>query len=539
MINYTLKQCMAAACVITGLLLAIIPTNLNAQVYNPPTGLEYTYPSGVISGRSLHSSNYLFFDYTLAAYDDGNSGQVIWQHINGANLPICQGVVNYGPGISHIEVGGLMGNNSGLPYTAFVAYHKLGSGHYVDLYDWDPSACNFNYSTTHTLSSEPDPTRISMDCHKGYALAIAWVDAGILKTRMYEGGGATVSWGFIHTLQPVNIKQHDVDVAFSHEVNLLLHYVYNDPGFPAIEVVSENFWVMRTAGGPTVYIPTFEDLNPVGTTNPIFCNIDGPDHNYANWAYTYTEDYNNISVRLIDLSTGTPPTTFIVNDGSMGNAPNNFNFNYNPTIAYDNTYEMINVGWVMQDPIESYIGVEIKKHGGGVTSSLDYLTIPNTPSDVSPTPIISFSKTTELKAPWLYAFYSEFDYGSALYKFQHKFHDMGNNTSFKTSHAHNCKDEHRIDAEQASINLEKLEVFPNPFSSSFRIDDSKMAVTGDVDVFLHDITGKLVFSFAGKLNAANQALKTSSENLSNGTYILKVESVESELSESWEVQKQD
>lgn len=530
---------MAIACVITGLLIAITPTTLNAQIYNPPTALEYSYPTGVVSGRSIHSSNYLFFDHTLAAYDDGNRGQVIWQHINGTNSPICQGVVNYSGGISHIEVGALSGNASGTPYTAFVAYHKSGSGHYVDLYDWDPSSCNFNYSTTHTLSSEPTPTRISMDCHKGYGLAIAWVDAGVLKTRMYEGGGS-ISWGFIHTIQTINIKPNDVDVAFSHKVNLLLHYVYSDTGFPAIEVVAEDFWVMRTAAAPTSYLPTFEDLNPmiVGVANRIFCNIDGPDHNHDNWAYTYTEDQKNISVRLVDFSTGTPPTTFIVNDGSMGNAPNNFNYNWNPTIAYDMTYNLINVGWITKDPVESYIGVEIKKDGAGVSSALDYLTIPNIPSDVSPTPIISFSKVTEINAPWLYAFYSQFDYGPALYKFQHKFHDMSNSSSFKTIHEVNCADDHKVAADQSSLTLDKLEIYPNPFTNHFTLDDTKMAISGDVEVSLHDISGKLMFSFTGELDAANQVIKASSEKLSTGTYILKVKSLVSGVSESREVQKQ-
>ncbi|MGB0176774.1 MAG: hypothetical protein ACPF9D_06395, partial [Owenweeksia sp.] len=203
-----------------------VSVTLNAQTYQPPVAVEYPNPAGVVGGQSLHSSNYLFHDITLAAYDDGNDGQVIWQHIvPGTNIINCSGTIPYTGGYSYIEVGALSNSPAGAPFTAFVAYHQAGVGHAVDLYDWDPFACTMVYNSTHALSGNPDPSRISMDNHIEYALAIGWSDAGALNTAVYETGVFGPS--FIHTIL-TTIQPNNVDVAFTHGGQLLVHYVFND-----------------------------------------------------------------------------------------------------------------------------------------------------------------------------------------------------------------------------------------------------------------------------------------------------------------------
>lgn len=529
--------------VFAGLLIAVTSISLNAQTYQPPISVEYANPAGVIGGQSLHSSNYLFQDFTLAAYDDGNDGQVIWQHIvPGSSTILCSGTIPYTGGYSHIEVGALHGSASGMaPYTAFVAYHLAGVGHAVDLYDWDPFACTMNYSATHNLSSNPTPTRISMDNHIEYALAMAWVDAGTLNTSVYEGGIFTPS--FIHTIVPT-IKPNNVDVAFTHGSQLWVHYVYNSLGSPSVEVSAEDFWVMRAAGSPTTYIPVYEDLNvlsPASAGN-VFCNIDGADHGPDNWAYAYTEDHQNISIRLIDVISGVGPATFVVNDGSMGNIANNLSRNEAPILSYDMSFDLINVGWITRNSAQSYIGLEIFRDGSSITSTMDYFQIPNTPSNASPTPVLSFSKMTEFSVPWLYAFFSEQD-AAGNKDFIHKYHDMTINSNFKTSTSHvvNCPDYNHgghLAKESNEKTFENLEVYPNPFVDHFIIDDIRMKVSGIVEVHLHDMSGSFILSHTGTLSEVNAALEESTKELSPGSYVLEITSKEDNVSQSWKVQKE-
>jgi len=513
--------------------------SIHAQTYQPPIATEYAFPGGVVGGQSLHSSNYLFQDFTLAAYDDGNDGQVIWQHINpGTTTMICGGTIPYIGGYSHLEVGALHGSPSGMaPFTAFVAYHLAGVGHAVDLYEWDPYACTMIFSATHALSANPNPTRISMDCHIEYALAIAWVDAGTLNTTVYEGGIFVPS--FIHTITPT-ISPNNVDVAFTHGSQLWVNYVYNSLGTPQIEVSAEDFWVMRTAGAPTIYVPTYLDLNTLSgaSAGNVFCSIDGADHGPDNWAYTYTEDHQNISVRLIDVTIPIPPTTFVVNDGSMGNIANNLSRNWAPQCSYNMHFDRINVGWITTNSGQSYVGLEIDKDGSAITSTFDYLQIPNVPGAASPTPTLAFSKMTEFSIPWLYAFFSELN-AAGTHDFMHKYHDMNINTNFKTNPKHTvvCPD-HGPGGHLSNKALDELEVYPNPFNDQFSIDDTKMELTGEVDVIVKDMGGKSIFNFTGTLDEANTELQNRVKNFEKGFYVLEVSSLGKEHSQTWKVQKQ-
>lgn len=542
MLHYTkFFQFRALTIVLTGLLSVNLSTTSNAQTYQAPTANEYAFPGGVSGGQSLHSSNYLYQDFTLAAYDDENDGQVIWQMIDiSTTNMICGGSVNYAGGYSHLEVGALMGSSSGAPFTAFVAYHKVGTGHAVDLYDWDPFACTMTYNTTHTLSTNPNPSRISMDCHIDYALAIGWEDAGTLNTTVYETGMFGPS--FIHTITPT-IKPNNVDVAFTHGTQLWVHYVYNSLGTPQIEVAAEDFWVMRAATFPTTYIPVYEDLNTLtgASAGNVFCSIDGADHLDDNWAYAYTEDHQNISVRLIDVGMGIPPTTFVVNDGSMGNLANNFSRNWAPILSYDFSFQLINVGWISTNSGQSYIGLEIMKDGSGISSNLDYFQIPNIPAAASPTPVLAYSKMTEFSMPWLYAFFPELN-AANTHEFIHKYHDMTNNANFKngSSHLVTCPDYqhggHRATSDFAQA-MEKLEIYPNPFDDQFTIDDSKMKLSGELMLTLEDISGKVVFQSKGSLDAVNSSLRQKINKLESGSYILDVSTSDKEYNQSWKVQK--
>ncbi|MEQ9261689.1 MAG: T9SS type A sorting domain-containing protein [Owenweeksia sp.] len=521
---------------------AVTSVTLNAQTYQPPIAVEYPNPMAVAGGQSLHSSNYLFQDFTLAAYDDGNDGQVIWQHIvPGTNVINCSGTIPYTGGYSYIEVGALGGSPSGAPFTAFVAYHQAGVGHAVDLYNWDPFACTMVLYATHTLSTNPAPSRISMDNHIEYALALGWTDAGTLNTTVYETGIYTPS--FIHTIL-TTINPNNVDVAFTHGSQLWVHYVYNSLGTPVVEVSAEDFWVMRAAGAPTTYTPVYEDFNVLSgaSAGNVYCNMDGTDHGPDNWAYTYTEDHQNISVRLIDVTSGTGPATFVVNDGSMGNVPNNFSRNEAPILSYDFSFDLINVGWITRDAGQSYVGLEIFRDGSAITSALDYFQIPNNPGSASPTPVLSFSKMTEFSPPWLYAFFSEQN-ASGTKRFMHKYHDMSINTNFKTTPtpgAVKCPDYehggHKFNENHEEA-LGSLEVYPNPFTDHFTLDDKDMSLSGEVQVHLRDMGGKLIMTQTGTVDEINVALTKNTHTLQNGAYLLEVTAKEGGVRKTWKLQK--
>ncbi|KAB2816566.1 T9SS type A sorting domain-containing protein [Phaeocystidibacter marisrubri] len=500
-----------------------------AQTYQPPVSNQYALPGGSSMGPSTHSSNYILGDRSLAAYDDGTDGRVIWQHltVGGSPTPICAGTVNYNGGYSFLEVGLLYGSaGGGSPYTAFVAYHKAGSGHMVDLYDFDPASCSMNFVTTHVLSSDPNPTRISIDNHKEYALVITWTTSTSLQTAVYEGGVFTPS--FIHTINTSFRVPVNVDVAFTHANNymnpngwdVVMHYVYTGRyQSNLIEVSALDFWTLRGAGAPTTYTPFYEDMNSINGKNP-FPNIDGCDHNEYNWAYAYTEDTRNISVRLRDWSAGVMPTTVVVNDGSMGNNPNNFTTNVIPTLAYNHNFGRINVGWRTYDAGQSYVGLRIASDGSGIASSLDYFQIPNNPSSVSPTATLAYSKMTENTQPWLYVFFSEMNGG--MYDFIHKYHNMNNGSNFKTVEPVTCS--HDSHVHEAA--LESIQMFPNPVVNQFNIASEEISADQELNAVITDITGKSVLNTTGTISELNEFFSANAESLQSGSYLLRISSEE-------------
>ncbi|TNE29395.1 MAG: T9SS type A sorting domain-containing protein [Bacteroidetes bacterium] len=526
------------------LFMTLLSGGVFAQTYNPPVSVEYAYPTSVSPGASTHSSCYVFDDIALAAYDDGNDGQVIWQYFNpGGPSMNCGGTINYNGGYSYLEVGALAGSASGggATYTVFVAYHQNGVGHAVDLYDFDPYGCNITYVTTHNLSNYPDPTRISMDNHIEYALAMAWTDDLYIYTATYNSGTFTPSP--VHQITPVVDRPINVDVAFTHAPanmnpnnwDLVMHYVYTQPTFGQnVVTCALDFWTVMGYATPQVLAATTEDVNFV-TGNVIFPNIDGADHDQNNWAYAYTANGLDIEVRLNDFAGGVPPTTVVVNNGSMGNTANNSTKNLLPTLAYNAPpAQEINVGWYTRDQNESYIGVIIQSNGSGMVSANDYLTIPNNPGASSSTPALAYSKMTEFSIPHQYVFFAE--QNGATYDFVHKFHDQTNFANFKSEEPHTTTCSHyantAVEREMASI-----EVFPNPVRNSISLQSDELSVDTELNARLVDITGKVILEGKGSLSEINDLMNSQIESLQTGSYTLNLEIEGGSVSRSIKIQK--
>lgn len=539
--NQTLRTMGKAVLMSCSMLLAAA-TASNAQTYVPPVSYEDTYPAAgspdinLTTHTSCYSiSGFNFYgnseDLLLSAWDDPstNSG-VAWRRTMPGNPSIifAQGTIPYS-NVRDLEVGLLA---SGAGWEIYVAYYLNGTGHFLDVYDWNPGGPTLLYTVM--LSTSPNYGRISMDSHKLYGLTMVWENpsVGAIETMVGLSGGTTTYSGVI-TIGGMN--GHLVpDCAFTHAGPLNVHYVSWDPASSQfIEYSLDYFATLPLPTGTTVG-PTVNDKNPEKYALP---NLDAPDHyGVENWAYTYTTNAADISVRLVDFNSGTPPTTVIVNNGSLGNKPTNVGCSYNnyPFLAYTNGWACggpnanINVGWYTNniDPNTSmpagYVGLEMKENGTGLVSPMDYWTLANVPWMASNTPVMSFSKQNDMSA-YQYTIFPE-----SGYQMQHKFHNWcPTGTGFKgvATHDIDCNSEKQIAAFRAKQGY-TLTTYPNPFSKEFSLKIPAGVAKENGEVIVTDMTGKIVASYKGIMSNANNYLHSISSNMATGNYLMKV-SVES------------
>src|SRR5690606_23098693 len=127
----------------------------------------------------------------------------------------AQGLIPYGPGHRDLEVGFLYVNGI---FRIFVAYHKAGSGHYMDIYNLTGGGPVL--STTVPLSNQAQYSRISMDSHRMYGVAVTWEEGAFIRTVVAWDNGGTIGISprvsFTHSW-----KMYEPDVAFSHYTSAL------------------------------------------------------------------------------------------------------------------------------------------------------------------------------------------------------------------------------------------------------------------------------------------------------------------------------
>lgn len=495
----------------------------------PATTPEYAYPAGGINAKTEHSSCYRFNNLVLAAWDGPSmGGQVIGQVLGSGGVPVCQGIVNYPPGIRDIEVGMLGGSNG--VFVVFVAYHEDNIGHKLEQYHWDPAACTFILFSTTVLSTNPDYSRISMDSHKLYGLVIGWDDNGVLHSIMYNSASGTITNGIIHKLtssSPSVDAMYEVDVAFSHDDNapLKMNYVYQtvDPTATIynLEVSSALYWTELTSGAP-IMTSTLVDVNPI-TLSPahrIIPNIDGPDHGWDNCAYAYTDDQSNIKVRLLNSTI----STVIVNDATLigqGTAINNVD-NHFPTLSYNSSGDNIMVGWLTTwggSPTGFYVATEMTRNGVFLSSAPDYLEISNNITATSDAPTLAFTKMNQTTSNTIYAFFSELNGGN--YEAKHKYHPMATSSSFKKEKEHRCSDEAH-DHLFFEVPENKIAAYPNPFRNSLSLSAMR-PLEGIVALHINDLTGRTIARFTNDWGTLNSQLREYSQQLDPGVYTIQID----------------
>ena len=514
-------------------LLAALP--LHAQNITSSGGIEFLYGSPSVvrpQQTSCYSDSYantpfgsadLYLSgWSLASL--GASSEFIWQMTapGDPNTILDRGSFLY-QGVTDIEVAAAY-NWVTSRTDIFVAYYKVGVGHFMDTYEITSSTTTPVVLLSSTpISNAPSYGRIRMDVFRSFHVVAAWEYPGAgIQTMVYNGGG---TWSAISTLSGT-LGESGPDVAFSDGSGTLkARYAYYNSASGDITESAIDMSTISSASGTVV--PNVEDVNPVGASLRSNIVLDCPElYDAENWAYTYT-DGSNVFVRYIDNHTMGAPTTTRVNDGSLGNNPTTPLFKaYSPTIYYGTSAVgsaygwpdrgQIIVGWYATDggSKNGYIALEMKEDGSGIINLADYMGLPNafTPSPYLFTKGLAFSKNSMHAPEYLYATYYDFDNATTTYQLHHAFHKWGD-VVFKGESA------------QAASGLGAATIanaYPNPFyevlNTSVYLQES-----GAVQLQLTDMTGRMVWqhneTFAkGVHHIKAEGLKA----LASGSYMLTV-----------------
>ena len=515
-------------------LLAGSAASSSAQFFNPATStFESTFPGsnklGKPSSTSCYSMTNVFtgfgnVDLFISGWSDGSSGDLVWRMSvpNNPSAMLAEDHFNYS-GVTDMEVGFV--NDVSGTQLVLVAYYRNGVGHFMDIYKVTGSPSTpLAYSSTMMLSNSTKYGRIRMDSHKTYGVAVAWQYPGIgIQTIVGNSG----SWSSPTTLLGT-AKETGPDVAFSHSTGPLnVHYAYHDKGNGTITESVIDWNVLLTS--PPTYSPTIEDINSIPVTKEdLRLVLDCPDHyNVENWAYTYTVDHSNISVRFIDYHSTGVPTTVDVNSGALGNAPTVGNYkSYAPALFYgDGNTEQIIVGWYTTDggAYNGYIGLQMKENGGGIVSAPDYSELMNAATGIFyPSPLrpgVAFSKLSDwgLAPNTLYHTYYDFN---GAFDYHHGFFKWGSPV-FKNGNVYHPE----CGSEAAGLtakNAGMINVYPNPFtdvvSTTFELQEA-----GTVKLQLLDLTGRIVAQTSSQAEKGTHRFSTGTlQQLAAGPYLLQV-----------------
>lgn len=523
---------------LAGMLCAHLPSQ--AQFFNPSVAHERVFPSAATGAvlRAETSSAYsisgtpepvtgLNSDLYLSGWSGLAGGGFAWQFtdVNDPTNVIDSNYIAY-PGCRDVEVGLVDG---GFGRQILVAYHRANMGHYLDVYDMVPgSGISLSYSMP--LSFSPNYSRISMDCHLTYGVAIVWENTnnGMLEAM----GGSSGAWGPVVTLpvHPSGASSWDPDVAFSHAGPLNVHFVSMAPGEITESVLS---WPDLMGGSLASYMVednNFISFGPIRHARPV---IDCTDHSgVESWAYTYTLDNNRIEVRYVDFMAGGPATTVTINDGSMpwGNAPTVGTYwNKMPSLAYDQNGAEIYVAWYAEaltaGGTNEYIALRMRADGSGISNFNDYMGIPNsvTPLPYTTVPGISLSKMNDLNPLFLYAAYYDHAAGYQMHNAYHHWplpvFKGGAATNAHQLYHPECGAHAKASALPVPADLK---VYPNPFTNT--ISTLVTATSkGTARLQLTDITGRIVDQQELSVEQGTQTVQTGDlQHLAGGTYILNV-----------------
>ncbi len=543
---------------LTASLLAATTVSLYAQSFVPPNAIEYTFgdpavhPAQNTSCYSLEAG-YAYFpdmvpaigtayanlyvagwnnqdiggmhEVTVLLTDPADPSNVWWK----ASIPYTD--------VQDLEVGSLR-NTTTNNTNVLVAYYKAGTGHMLDIYELTPSPSTPYVLINHmTLSNSPTYGRIRMDFHATYDGAVAWVNTqpgpnkGI-QTMVYTNN----TWSSITTLNGTANKT-GVDIGITRVIEPVnnsgiaypLHFVYSGGGF----VTEASVDMTSLAASPGFITPTLNDNFYVGAGLNSRLVLDCSDFsksstvlNGSAWAYTYSDGINVI-VRHRNATLPAAQTT-VVTSGILGNSPLDpvggvyqvFSPSLNYGLGYPtNPTDQIMVAWYATDggSTNGYMALQMDENGTAVTSTYDYLLLPNANTPTMPSSFMSgvaLSKMgTKGVQDYLYATYYDVDPSTGDYQLHHAFHKWGD-VAFKG------EGNTKLPTEQLT-GATRIDVYPNPFNNQLNTSVS-LAEDGVLHLELHDLAGRLVWQHKASLTKGKHQIKTESmKSLTAGTYMLK------------------
>ncbi|PZF74070.1 T9SS type A sorting domain-containing protein [Taibaiella soli] len=404
--------------------------------------------------------------------------------------------------------------------------------------------------------------RISMDCHKGYGVAVAYATPQGIETRV-----ANSSTGSLVVGQSIPLAGTSgnlcPDVAISHAGSgpLSVHYVYYNPGNYRITESMMDFGTLLTAPSTPPIAPAIQDINQLPTTTNNFFRyirpiIDCPDHyDVDNWAYAYcyTTSSNGgpnalpsdgIFVRHIDYHSAGIPTTVNLTDGSLGNVPCLDEYPVFPALYYGEggngfPTDQIYVAWYNQvnqaQDGGMFVGVHMREDGTGLFNDPDYYTIPNSYNSNSVNTFypfnlydyyigpIALSKNSDAKYDMSPNFlYTTYFYRDPSYTFylNHAFHKWNDNSVYRTTG--NTSDVRPVCGPVTSVKQlgNEVQVQPNPFKDVIHVSLT-LPEDGEVHTAVSDLLGRVVWAHIETLTKGDHTLQT--DNLANipaGIYML-------------------
>ncbi len=574
-------------------LLCLSPVAFGQQ-FMPPSAAhyEFTYPAPAAGTQSVNSSNYSIglgwpgfpapnLWLMASSWEFGCAGSgFAWQAFDWTtNVPYDQGFMMLPAGVTDVNVGIIHAGTYGIQVN--VSYYLQGTGHFVDVYDWDVPAslggggtgCTLAFSLQ--LSCLTSYTRISMDSHKGYGTAIVWEDYTAGANDLHLIAANNNNFGPVFNLTGT-AGYVTPDCAFTHAGPLDIQIASYDPASASIIENSVN-WNNIIPGGAAaiacgapplctscgLIVPT-NDINAVAAA-PQSLHIDAPDHyNNNNWAYVY-EIGNDIFCRIWNPNAPPWPAPAVGGfatvcfTNSYYNGPNyngmvmpTFNNstctrNTVPVIAWDHQPTVVNymgatatqfsfyVAWhtSYNDVItpynatsDAYIAIQVNEDGlvrNPTPMPFNFFGVSNVPGNISPTPTIALSKNNDA-SPMLYSAFAE---NGGCNFLQNRF-TAWNVGVFKPGHTDNTH--------EAAVS-----VSPNPFKDGLHLNFEDMASVEDqnIKVKICDMLGQEIGSYDNAIHSVNHYLGTLGRKLAPGNYILKVECEKADVHQSFKVVKTD
>jgi len=432
----------------------------------------------------------------------------VWDDANGINAGFhwkygsLSGVTMIGAGMQVIDPDiCLVKSNTGAIYAVVVFFDNIQSSFIMQSFQWNASQQQFTLISSYMLAPGNYNSAINIASNDNGEFAIVWDDAGGV-IRMAIGRAQVTVPSVVQIGQSLfvdlpNGSQPDVCLYRQASNNYRqVNVVFKHPG--GYLEVSFYRWNDLLAGiiNPVPYfrseMPDLEYQNPriacpgsVGGNNADFTVVTEDTDGNSTW---YIKVFNNNMCCTPNFG------SYIYNNGSTSNSPYNTTDipNTKPVVAYDNQYNMIWVGWNMDNsygllsaPGASFGSFPVAMAAGKrgrLEPQARYLYVPSGITFGSNTGLLSVSGTRS---------------GTALFSW----FDAGSSEMYYKTYTH-------------TVNAQQLRQSGQSFGDWLNENIN----SGEINITVYDITGKLVLSVSSYPSDIHENLTTKLLTMPRGMY---------------------